>query len=57
MTGAQSLQVVAGLSLRNLHPRVWDPQSPYYLPELRAVMVSYADFNRAPARQRRPHGG
>lgn len=37
--------VVAGLSLKNLEPRVWDPASPYYLPGLRAVMVSYAEFH------------
>ena len=42
--------IVAGLSLRNLQPRVWDPLSPYYLPSLKAVMVSYADFHQAPAR-------
>lgn len=36
--------IVAGLSLKNLKPRVWDPESPYYLPDLRAVMVSFADF-------------
>jgi 7-cyano-7-deazaguanine tRNA-ribosyltransferase len=53
MTGTRLLRVVAGLSLRNLQPHVWDPQSPYYLPELRAVMVSFADFNRAPAQARR----
>ena len=40
--------VVAGLSLKNLNPRVWDPESPHYLPQLRAVMVSYADFHRQP---------
>jgi hypothetical protein len=40
--------VVAGLSLKNLQPRVWDAASPYYLPNLRAVMVSYADFYRRP---------
>lgn len=44
--------VVAGLSLKNLQPRVWDPASPYFLPDLRAVMVSYADFHRMPARKR-----
>jgi 7-cyano-7-deazaguanine tRNA-ribosyltransferase len=38
------LQVVAGLSLRNLQPPVWDPQSSYYLEGLSAVMVSYAEF-------------
>lgn len=44
--------VVAGLSLKNLEPRVWDPSSPFHLPELRAVMVSYADFHRNRARRR-----
>jgi hypothetical protein len=44
--------IVAGLSLKNLEPRVWDPASPYHLPALRAVMVSYADFHRNPARHR-----
>jgi 7-cyano-7-deazaguanine tRNA-ribosyltransferase len=41
--------VVAGLSLRNLHPRVWDPESPYFLPALRAVMVSYGEFHQMSA--------
>lgn len=40
------LLVVAGLTRKNLHPRVWDPASPYFLPDLRAVMISYADFHR-----------
>jgi hypothetical protein len=44
--------VVAGLSLRNLEPRVWDAQSPYYLPDLRGVMVSYADFHRNAVQRR-----
>jgi 7-cyano-7-deazaguanine tRNA-ribosyltransferase len=44
--------VVAGLSLTNLKPRVWDRDSPYYLPDLQAVMVSYADFHKSPARRR-----
>jgi 7-cyano-7-deazaguanine tRNA-ribosyltransferase len=44
--------VVAGLSLKNLQPRVWDTNSPYYLPDLRAVMVSYADFHRMPVQRR-----
>jgi 7-cyano-7-deazaguanine tRNA-ribosyltransferase len=38
--------VVAGLSLKNLHPRVWDPSSPFHLPQLRAVMVSYAELHQ-----------
>jgi len=44
--------LVAGLSLVNLKPMVWDPTSSYYLPTLQAVMVSYADFHRMPARRR-----
>jgi 7-cyano-7-deazaguanine tRNA-ribosyltransferase len=43
--------IVAGLSLKNLHPRVWDLSSPYFLSDLQAVMVSYADFHRKPARR------
>lgn len=43
--------VVAGLSLKNLQPRVWDARSPYHLPHLRAVMVSYADFHKMPVRR------
>jgi hypothetical protein len=41
--------LVAGLTLKNLKPRVWDVSSPYYLSNLQAVMVSYADFHRLPA--------
>lgn len=40
--------VVAGLSLANLKPRVWDQDSPYYLPDLQAVMISYAEFHQMP---------
>ena len=42
-------EIVAGLSLKNLKPRVWDPKSPCYIQGLRAVMVSYADFQKMPA--------
>lgn len=52
-TEIQTLEIVAGLSLRNLKPRVWDPESPYYLPSLKAVMVSYADFIKMPSYRRR----
>ncbi len=45
--------IVAGLSLKCLPPRVWDVTSPYYLPNLKAVMVSYAEFHRMPARRRK----
>jgi hypothetical protein len=48
-----SVEIVAGLSLKCLKPRVWDPQSEYYLPDLRAVMMSYADFHRQPAQRRK----
>jgi 7-cyano-7-deazaguanine tRNA-ribosyltransferase len=44
--------VVAGLSLRNLEPRVWDARSPYYLPDLRGIMVSYADFHQNAVQRR-----
>ena len=47
------MQIVAGISLKSLDPRVWDPESPYYLPNLRAVMISYADFHHQPAQRRR----
>ena len=46
------MQIVAGLSLKNLQPRVWDSASPYHLPALRAVMVSYAEFHRTASRRR-----
>lgn len=46
------MQIVASLNL-NKNPRVWNPESPYYLPNLNAVMVSYADFDRAPVLRRR----
>lgn len=47
------MQIVAGLSLKSFEPRVWDSGSPYYLPDLRAVMVSYAEFCFWPALKRR----
>jgi 7-cyano-7-deazaguanine tRNA-ribosyltransferase len=45
--------IVAGSSLKCLPPYVWDVTSPYYLPHLKAVMVSYADFHRMPAQRRK----
>lgn len=44
--------VVAGLSLKNLKPRVWDPASPDYLPQLGAVMLSYAEIAARPMLRR-----
>jgi len=46
------MQIVAGLSLKNLQPRVWDASSPHFLPALNAVMVSYADFHQMPSRMK-----
>jgi 7-cyano-7-deazaguanine tRNA-ribosyltransferase len=40
------MEVVVGLSLKNLKPRVWDPASPFHVKEVQAVMVSYADFDQ-----------
>jgi 7-cyano-7-deazaguanine tRNA-ribosyltransferase len=40
--------IVAGLSLKNLQPDVWNSDSPYYIPHLRAIMVSYGDFHQMP---------
>ena len=45
--------IVAGLSLKNLHPRVWDEESPYHLPSLRAVMVSYGEFHDMPSQMKK----
>ena len=45
------MRIVAGLSLKNLKPRVWDPDEPYYLPDLVGVMLSYAEFHRMQARR------
>lgn len=47
------MEIVAGLTLKSLTPRVWDPKSEYYLPALQAVMISYADFHRQPAQRRK----
>jgi hypothetical protein len=46
------LEVVVGLSLKNLRPRVWDPDDPLHVPGVRAVMVSYADFDHRAAWRR-----
>jgi 7-cyano-7-deazaguanine tRNA-ribosyltransferase len=43
--------IVAGLSLKNLEPRVWDSNSLYHIPALSAVMVSYAEFHQMKARR------
>lgn len=47
------MEVVVGLSLKNLKPRFWQLDSPYYLPQVKAVMVSYAEFDAMQARRRK----
>jgi len=47
------MEIVAGLSLKNLQPSVWEHASPYHLPLLGAIMVSYADFHQTPARMQK----
>lgn len=47
------MKIVAGLSLVNLKPQVWDTTLSYYLPELDTVMVSYADFHQNRTRHHR----
>jgi len=51
--GDKPLEVIAGLNLSNLKPRVWDSTSPYHIPNLKAVMISYAEFYQAPNRRRK----
>lgn len=40
--------LVAGISIRNLQPRFWDPEDPLYVPGVDGVMVSYSDFIAMP---------
>jgi 7-cyano-7-deazaguanine tRNA-ribosyltransferase len=47
------VQIVAGTTLSALKPHVWNPESEYYLSELKAIMVSYADFHKMPVRRRK----
>ena len=44
------MDLVAGFS-ENLQPRVWDKSSPYFIPGLKAIMVSYANFHGHPIRR------
>ncbi len=47
------MQIVAGLNLNNIKLRVWDTSSPYHLPRLDSIMVSYADFHKRPSLRHR----
>lgn len=46
-------KIVAGMTLKCFKPRVWDPASSYYLPDLEAIMVSYAEFHRMKTRRQK----
>jgi hypothetical protein len=46
------MKIVVGINLSNSKPRVWDTSSEYYLPQVEAVMVSYADFHGHPRRRK-----
>jgi hypothetical protein len=39
------VEIVVGLSLTNLKPRVWEPDNEYHLDRVEAVMISYAEFD------------
>lgn len=45
--------IVPGISLKSLNPRFWDSNSEYYMPEVRNVMISYADFDASPGQRKR----
>jgi len=45
------VQIVAGISLKSLEPLVWDDKSSYYISQLQAIMVSYAEFHELPKRR------
>ena len=47
------MKIVAGLNLTSIKPKVWEVASPYHLPKLNAVMVSYAEFHQSPTRRER----
>lgn len=47
------MEIVAGLHLVSVKPRVWDADSPYHLDKLNAVMVSYVYFHQSPSRRNR----
>lgn len=46
------MKIVVGINLSNPKPRVWDTSSKYYMPQVEAVMVSYADFHGHPKRRK-----
>jgi 7-cyano-7-deazaguanine tRNA-ribosyltransferase len=51
------MEIVAGLSLKNLRPRVWDRLSPEFIAKLGAVMLSFDEFRRLPHLRREAMAG
>ena len=47
------MEIVVGLNLTSIKPKVWDESSDYHLPNVNAVMVSYAQFHESPTRRDR----
>ncbi|MBE9195803.1 hypothetical protein IQ219_10920 [Synechocystis sp. LEGE 06083] len=47
------MEIVAGITLKSIDPRVWDKESPYHLLNLKAVMISYGDFHKMPKNRQR----
>ena len=47
------MHVVPGISLKNLEPRVSNPESPFFIPQVKALMVSYAELATCKSRMRR----
>ncbi len=47
------MEIVVGLNLSSIKPKVWDESSNYHLPIVNAVMVSYAQFHESPSRRER----
>ncbi len=48
------MEIVVGLNLTSIKPRVWDASDfTYHLPKVNAVMVSYAQFHESPTRRER----
>jgi 7-cyano-7-deazaguanine tRNA-ribosyltransferase len=46
-------KIIAGMTLKCFKPRIWDADSPYYIPDLKAIMVSYAEFYQMPNRRQK----
>lgn len=47
------MEVVAGLTLKNMRPRVCEERSPEFMPGLTAVMLSFDEIRRRPKTRRR----